>query len=475
MADFLSAKEIFDWQPYNLPGNSAAQMARARQRMIDQGQWHDGQILGRRGAVGCVSLEITQRCNLDCTYCYLSETSEALKDIPLEEVFRRIDLIRTHYGENTDVQISGGDPTVRKREELAAIVRYARASGLRPSLFTNGIRASRELLSQLCDAGLIDVAFHVDLTQERKGYTTERSLNAVRKEYVDRARGLPLSVFFNTTVYPGNFHEVPELVQFFVAHSDVVRLCSFQVGADTGRGLERERVTVNPYTVMQAIQMGAGCALNFGAVSAGHARCNRVAYGLVINGKVFDFLADGESAGKVIANTAHVVFDRQDKAKTVWRMTRAIAARPDLAAGFLHRAVSFAWKAGADLIAARGRIGKLTFFIHNFMDADRLERERCEACSFMVMTPDGPMSMCVHNAKRDRYLLVAAQVKRGDKTVYWNPVTGQTQEHRPGHLDVSLSRKNARGRAKKFVEPVRIAGEAGQSRAKSADAAEDTL
>lgn len=461
MADFLTPREIANWQPDDLPGDSTAQMAQARQRMMDHGQWHDGQIVGRRGPIGCVSLEITQRCNLDCTYCYLSEVSEALKDIPLEEVYRRIDLIRAHYGVNTDVQISGGDPTVRKRDELLAIVRYARQQGLRPSLFTNGIRATRALLSELCDAGLIDVAFHVDLSQQRKGYATEVSLNEVRREYIERARGLPLSVFFNTTVYADNLWEIPKLVKFFVAHSDVVRLCSFQVGADTGRGTERERVTVNPQTVAQAIQEGAGCELNFDAVGTGHERCNRLAYGLVVNGKVFDFLYDGAFAAKVVAQTADVVFDRQDKAKTVRRMARAIARQPNLLAGFLRRAAVFAWQARADLLAARGRIGKISFFIHNFMDAAQLEHERCATCSFMVMTAEGPLSMCVHNAKRNRYLLVPAQVKRNDKTLYWNPVTGQTQERRPEHLDVVLNRKTARGRAKKSAEPVKFASKVG--------------
>ena len=93
--------------------------------------------------VGCVALEITQRCNLDCDLCYLSESSQALKDLPLEEVYRRIAMIRAQYGEGTDIQITGGEPTLRPRAELLAIVRRAREAGLRPSLFTNGIRASR--------------------------------------------------------------------------------------------------------------------------------------------------------------------------------------------------------------------------------------------------------------------------------------------------------------------------------------------
>lgn len=114
--------------------------------------------------MGCVSLEITQRCNLDCTLCYLSEHSEAVRDVPLEEIFRRIDMIEAHYGKNTDVQVSGGDPTLRKREELIQIVQHITDKGMRASLFTNGILATRELLIDLCAVGLVDVAFHVDMT-----------------------------------------------------------------------------------------------------------------------------------------------------------------------------------------------------------------------------------------------------------------------------------------------------------------------
>ena len=140
----LSAAEIRNWPPYRLADDRLPPLERARQRMVRAGQWAPWQMLGRRMAIGCVALEITQRCNLDCSYCYLSESSEALKDIPIEEVLRRIDLIHAHYGLHTDVQITGGDPTLRDSRELVEIVRYIRAKGLRPSLFTNGIRASRQ-------------------------------------------------------------------------------------------------------------------------------------------------------------------------------------------------------------------------------------------------------------------------------------------------------------------------------------------
>ncbi len=194
------------------------------------------QVLGRRSTIGCVALEITQRCNLDCTLCYLSESSESVKDVPMEVLYRRIDAIRERYGPGVSVQVTGGDPTLRRRDELVAIVRRLSERGLRPSLFTNGIKATRDLLAELAAAGLFDVAFHVDTTQRRKNHPTEKALNAVRLEYIERARGLKIAVIFNTTVHAGNIDEVPDLVRFFMRHSDVVGMASFQVQAETGRG-----------------------------------------------------------------------------------------------------------------------------------------------------------------------------------------------------------------------------------------------
>jgi 7,8-dihydro-6-hydroxymethylpterin dimethyltransferase len=447
---YLTKEEISAWRPFPIPDRSdgLTPLKRTQKRLQLAGQWAPWQMIGRRMAIGCVALEITQRCNLDCSYCYLSESSEALKDIPIEEVFRRIDAIYEHYGANTDVQVTGGDPTLRNRQELVAIIGYIRDKGMRSSLFTNGIKATREMLAELCAAGLEDVAFHVDMTQERKGYSSELELNAIRDEYIDRARGLPLAVIFNTTAYPGNFHEIPALVKYFVQSADVVRFASFQVGADMGRGIERERVTVNPTTVMEAIREGSGANLNFDAASAGHAKCNGYAYGLVINGRVHDFFNDPEFVREILASSAHLKVDRANKNGVKKTVLSYFLNNPATLLGVASRLARLVWKERHDFIAARGKVGKISFFVHNFMDSSQLEKDRCDACSFMVMTPEGPMSMCVHNAKRDDYLLVAAQVKRENKMMFFNPVSGQFEDTMPRKMTPSLTRKNARGRAK---------------------------
>ncbi|HZF75707.1 MAG TPA: radical SAM protein [Acetobacteraceae bacterium] len=440
----MTPAEVAAASPEPLPGPGCDPMARARVRMEETGQWHPRQSMGRRWSIGCVALEITQRCNLDCTLCYLSDHSEAVQDVPLGEVFRRIDLIRAHYGPDTDVQVTGGDPTLRRRDELVAIVRRVRARGMRPSLFTNGIKATRDLLEELCAAGLVDVAFHVDMTQERKGYASEVELNAVREEYIARARGLPLSVFFNTTAYDGNFHEIPQVAAFFVRHADVVRVASFQLQADTGRGTVRARaqpITID--TVAGQLRAGARADICFDTPIAGHAACNRYAMTLVANGRVHDLFGEGEALATILQATAGIQFDRQRRGRALAALALGLLRRPRAAARLVPWAARRLRGTLPDLVAARGRAHKLSFFIHNFMDASDLDAERIKACVFMVATRDGPISMCLHNARRDDFILQPVRTGGGG---WWDPLSGRIGEALPEVTAPTLTPKTARGR-----------------------------
>jgi hypothetical protein len=398
----MTPHEIRAGQPALRPANHLTGLADARQRMTTTGQWSASQLMGRRWPIGCVALEITQRCNLDCTACYLSEHSEAVKDLPLEEVFRRIDMIFDHYGLHTDVQVTGGDPTLRRRDELVAIVRRIRKKGMRPTLFTNGIRAKRDLLQELVAEGLVDVAFHVDMTQQRSGYGDEIALNALRQEYTERTRGLGLPVMFNTTVIDSNFDSIPEIVAFFVRNSDAVRLASFQLQADTGRGVLRRRdARITIASVKRQIEQGANTPLSFDTAQIGYARCNRYAMTLVINGNVYDILDDKELFNEVLAPTAALQFDRQSRSAAVMALIRGVLTSPCLTLRGVVWLSRKMWRSKADLLRARGRVDKLSFFVHDFMDACRLERERIDACVFTAATNAGPISMCLHNVKRD--------------------------------------------------------------------------
>jgi hypothetical protein len=62
---------------------------RARQAMLATGQWDSAQFIGRRLPVGCVALEITQRCNLDCSACYFAPARSPLRGTLPVSVRRR--------------------------------------------------------------------------------------------------------------------------------------------------------------------------------------------------------------------------------------------------------------------------------------------------------------------------------------------------------------------------------------------------
>ena len=52
------------------------------------------------------------------------------------------------------------------------------------------------------------------------------------------------------------------------------------------------------------------------------------------------------------------------------------------------------------------------------MDACALDAERIDACVFMAITQDGPLSMCAYNAQRDHYLLRPLRTAQGT----WQPL-----------------------------------------------------
>ena len=443
--------------PYLSPGDIAAYpmerpragrppaLASARRRMEATGQWHPAQLAGRRWPIGCVALEITQRCNLDCTICYLSDHAEAVKDLPMAEVMRRIDRIVALFGTGTNLQITGGDPTLRDRDELAAIVGYAAARGLRPALFTNGIRASRGLLTRLADAGLVDVAFHVDLTQNRKGYDSERALNEVRSRLIEAARGLGLAIYFNTTVFAGNVAEVPDLVRFFLANADAVNLASFQLQAETGRGVDRRRPdAMTLQGIERAMNEAAGGALRFGQFQPGHARCNRYAATLVCNGHAYPLAEDDALVAEMLEATRDLGLDRGSPLRSVRRAFGWLARHPRYWGRAAAWALGHAMRMRGDLVRSRGSVHKMSFMIHNFMDACRLERERIDACIFHTATAEGTVSMCLHNARRDE--LTLAPIRMGDG--YWDPLTGRQGAEPATGRAVQHTRKTLKGRLK---------------------------
>ena len=297
-------------------------------------------------------------------------------------------------------------------------------SGMRSSLFTNGILLTRAWLKSLAADGLNDVAFHVDMSQQRKGFDSESALHVLRLRYIEMARGLPVSVIFNTTVFAANVHEVSALAQFFIRHNDVVRFASFQLGAATGRGTApgRDPMEITQQSVSSAIERGAGVTLNFDALQSGHRSCNRYAMAWTIGSLAFDGLADGAFSAEVMRGTASVTLPRGQGLNGAWAMAGAVLRNRHLLGRFSRLVMGLLWRARGEWFRG-GRmvppVRKISFFIHSFMDACQLDADRLDACVFMAATAEGPMSMCGYNAERERLLRKPIMLANGET---WQPL-----------------------------------------------------
>jgi hypothetical protein len=172
----------------------------------------------------------------------------------------------------------------------------------------------------------------------------------------------------------------------------------------------------------------------------------------VTNNRAYDALDDRRLLEAILERMPLLSFDRRSRSKVTATFVKGILTSPYLcvnAPGWLLRK---AWQARADLWAAGCRVNKLSFIIHNFMDACRLEWDRIDACAFMAMTQRGPISMCVHNAKRDALILAPIRLSSVEGDRFWDPTSGKLMEKPVGrHRPPDPNRKIAKGRLKRAV------------------------
>ena len=91
-----------------------------------------------RKPAGLAILEVTERCNLTCPMCY-AYSSPSERDYSLEEIETRLDQLIAVEGKGISLQISGGEPSVRKDlDKIAAMVKQKGFGQL--EMVSNGIR-----------------------------------------------------------------------------------------------------------------------------------------------------------------------------------------------------------------------------------------------------------------------------------------------------------------------------------------------
>jgi uncharacterized radical SAM superfamily Fe-S cluster-containing enzyme len=197
---------------------------------------HDGGDLTVDPDHACLAVvEVTEDCNLSCSYCFAS-SGPGGDHRPREEVERLLETVADAGGR--PVQFSGGEPTVR--DDLPGLVASARDRGIdHVEVNTNGIRLATEAgyAAELADAGVTAVYLQFDgLTSETYERIREVDLLAEKRGAVAACRAAGLPVVLVPTVVPGvNDDEMGGIVRFALDNRDVVRSVNFQPVAHFGR------------------------------------------------------------------------------------------------------------------------------------------------------------------------------------------------------------------------------------------------
>jgi MoaA/NifB/PqqE/SkfB family radical SAM enzyme len=98
----------------------------------------------------------TRRCNLSCDYC--NEYDDHSKPVAKEEMFRRIDLLKS-FG-TAIITISGGEPLLHP--DLDDIIRHIRKKGIIAGMITNGYLLTADRIERLNRAGLEYLQISID-------------------------------------------------------------------------------------------------------------------------------------------------------------------------------------------------------------------------------------------------------------------------------------------------------------------------
>ena len=322
----------------------------------------------------CALLEVTERCDLRCRFCF-ARGGEGAREPGLDELKDAVRDIVRQCGSPL-LQLSGGEPSLR--DDLAELVRFAKEAGCGTvQLNTNGLRLAREpdYAAKLAEAGLDIVFLQFDGTRDEiYEQLRGRPLLETKLEAIRVCSDLRLGVTLVPTVVRGvNDGDLGELVALASRLSPGVRGIHFQpvsyFGRYPRRPVEEDRYTLDELMADLSAQAGIP------PESFMPSRCDHPLCGFHAS-----FLIDPRGGLRPLSSIAHSSRSRgceRDNREYVARHWRRPPEEPAPAAPFSEE-MDF------DTFLYRLRHESLTLSAMAFQDAMNLNLERLRRCSLHV-------------------------------------------------------------------------------------------
>lgn len=199
----------------------------------------------------CVLIDITDRCNQHCPYCFAKSEMDTDRsgEPTLEQIEAKYDLL-LELGEERpfNIQLSGGEPTVR--DDLPDIIRLGREKGFcYIQINSNGRRLALEddYARILKEAGASVIFMQFDGTRDDI-YEALRGepLLDIKKQAIRNCEKAGLPVTLVPTVVEGvNTDNIGEMMDFVLENVNVVKGIHFQPVSFFGRHPQQAEHSVN--------------------------------------------------------------------------------------------------------------------------------------------------------------------------------------------------------------------------------------
>jgi radical SAM protein with 4Fe4S-binding SPASM domain len=174
----------------------------------------------------------TRICNLNCIHCYASANKQSSPEQLSTEAGKTFIRDLADFGVPV-VLFSGGEPLMRR--DLFELAAFAKESGLRVALSTNGTLITPETAKTLKDIGFAEVGISLDGIGINNDYfrgkegAFQAALNGIRNSIL---QGLRVSLRLTITRF--NYKEIPGILDL-VEKEGIDRVCFYHL-AYSGRG-----------------------------------------------------------------------------------------------------------------------------------------------------------------------------------------------------------------------------------------------
>ncbi|HZJ74540.1 MAG TPA: radical SAM protein [Perlabentimonas sp.] len=197
----------------------------------------------------CVVLNITDRCNLSCKFCFADPDNRS-NDPSFDEIKKS--LYNVISKGKSLVQLSGGEPTVR--EDLVEIVRAAKEAGAKyVQLNTNGVLLgeNKQLVKELAEAGLSFVFLQFDGTEDAiYEQLRNKPLLSIKQKAIENCAEYNIGVtLVATLVRDINLNNIGKIISYGLERVPCVRGVHFQPVSFFGRipkmPSDNDRITID--------------------------------------------------------------------------------------------------------------------------------------------------------------------------------------------------------------------------------------